>query len=275
MLTEKRNWSWLLIWAYNLLTLSIIHFLNQLELTGQWEKKLRLIAANNYNPAAFIQEMKDMTDKLITEVRMSTAKSKIDVSHIPDKSYGKKGRSSRYKKPKSPSTRISKQAKPKPSSKKKSVAEHSCPKCKTGVLIKGKSAYGCSQWKSGCDFTLPFNFMGKKISDNQYIRLLSKGSTVNLKGFKKGSTKIDGLIRFDDKHQLVLEQAKQNPAVQEKETLACPRCKKGHVIKGKTAYGCSAWQSGCDFRFPFSKVKELAKGKSITKEMVKQILYSE
>lgn len=248
--------------------------LKSAELTGQWEKKLKLIATNNYNPAAFIQEMRDMTDGLITEVRMSTTKSKIDVSHIPNKTYGKKGRSSKYKKPKPASKSLSKQSKPKPSSKKKSVAENSCPKCKAGVLIKGKTAYGCSRWKSGCDFTLPFSFMGKKISDNQYLRLLSKGSTVNLKGFKQGSTKINGLIRFDEKHQLVLEQAKKSPTVQEKETLVCPRCKKGHVIKGKTAYGCSAWQSGCDFRFSFTKIKELAKGKSITKEVVKQILYS-
>ena len=39
-------------------------------------------------------------------------------------------------------------------------------------------------FKSGCDFILPFNFNEKKISEKQFIRLLKKGSTVNLKGFK-------------------------------------------------------------------------------------------
>jgi DNA topoisomerase-3 len=32
-----------------------------------------------------------------------------------------------------------------------------CPKCGKGRLIKGKTAYGCSNWKSGCDFRIPFN----------------------------------------------------------------------------------------------------------------------
>ena len=31
----------------------------------------------------------------------------------------------------------------------------------------------------------------------------------------------------------------------------CPICGKGTVIKGKTAYGCSEWKSGCTFRKPF------------------------
>ena len=32
---------------------------------------------------------------------------------------------------------------------------------------------------------------------------------------------------------------------------SCPLCGKGTVIKGKTAYGCSEWKSGCTFRKPF------------------------
>ena len=30
----------------------------------------------------------------------------------------------------------------------------------------------------------------------------------------------------------------------------CPRCGKT-VIKGKTAYGCSGWKEGCDYRRTF------------------------
>lgn len=32
-----------------------------------------------------------------------------------------------------------------------------CPKCGVGRVIKGNSAYGCSEWKKGCDFRSPFN----------------------------------------------------------------------------------------------------------------------
>ena len=32
-----------------------------------------------------------------------------------------------------------------------------CPLCGKGRIIKGKNAYGCSSWKEGCKFVLPFN----------------------------------------------------------------------------------------------------------------------
>ncbi len=31
----------------------------------------------------------------------------------------------------------------------------------------------------------------------------------------------------------------------------CPVCGKGHIIKGRTAYGCDRWKEGCGFRQPF------------------------
>ena len=33
----------------------------------------------------------------------------------------------------------------------------------------------------------------------------------------------------------------------------CPECGKGHIIKGKTAYGCDRWREGCTFRLPFKQ----------------------
>lgn len=35
-------------------------------------------------------------------------------------------------------------------------------------------------------------------------------------------------------------------------SIACPKCKKGQIIKGKNALGCSDWEKGCDFQVPFS-----------------------
>ena len=35
-----------------------------------------------------------------------------------------------------------------------------------------------------------------------------------------------------------------------KEGDVCPLCGQGHIIKGKTAYGCSRWKEGCTFRAP-------------------------
>lgn len=33
----------------------------------------------------------------------------------------------------------------------------------------------------------------------------------------------------------------------------CPICGKGHIVKGKTAYGCDRWREGCTFRMPFKQ----------------------
>ena len=32
----------------------------------------------------------------------------------------------------------------------------------------------------------------------------------------------------------------------------CPKCRKGTLLKGKTAYGCSRWKENCTFRLPFA-----------------------
>ena len=37
-----------------------------------------------------------------------------------------------------------------------------CPKCSTGTILKGKTAYGCSDYKNGCDFVFSFNDIRKK-----------------------------------------------------------------------------------------------------------------
>ena len=31
-----------------------------------------------------------------------------------------------------------------------------CPLCGKGTIIKGKTAYGCSEWKNGCTYRKPF-----------------------------------------------------------------------------------------------------------------------
>lgn len=222
--------------------------LKSAELTGMWEKQLKDIEKGTYSAAQFIANMKKMVDALVYEVRSEAQRANI--SHI--KTVQK--------------SEIKKEIK-----KKAGIISETCPKCKSGHIIKGKSAFGCSDYKNGCRFVLPFKFKDKKISEKQYIRLLQKGSTVNLKGFKTEVGEIEGLIRFDDQFKLILEPKKaikkENPDV-----LTCPKCKKGTVIKGKTAYGCSRYKEGCTFRFSFDDVRQKAVGKKMSKELVYSIL---
>ena len=231
--------------------------LKSAELTGRWEKRLKEIERGEFNAGTFIKNMKAMVDELVYEVRSNT--SKVRISH---------------------ETAIASETKQTVKSKttsKKEVAGKACPKCKKGQLLKGSSAFGCSEYNKTCDFTLPFEFLGKKISENQLIRLLDKKSTTNLKGFTTETGKIEGLVRFDADFKFKLEPKKDvtSSAVekpQQSDTITCPKCKKGTVLKGKTAYGCSEYKSGCDFIFTFENIKKIANGKPLTKDLVLKII---
>jgi DNA topoisomerase-3 len=37
-----------------------------------------------------------------------------------------------------------------------------CPKCATGTILKGKTAYGCSHYKQGCNFMYSFAKLREK-----------------------------------------------------------------------------------------------------------------
>lgn len=82
------------------------------------------------------------------------------------------------------------------------------------------------------------------------------------------------MLRFNDQFGLVLEKPKTSQQKNKKETLSCPKCKTGQIIKGKTAYGCSRWKEGCHFKYLFSDIKIKAKGKKLSKDFVKKILLS-
>ncbi|MFT4983727.1 MAG: DNA topoisomerase-3 [Flavobacterium sp.] len=225
------------------------------ELTGSWEKQLKDIEKGTFTAAAFINNMKRMVDALVNEVRNETTRANI--SHVGI---------------------VQKQEVKVEKKKVTGIATEVCPKCKKGTLIKGKLAYGCSNYKAGCDFVLPYTYAEKKISENQYIRLLQKGSTVNLKDFKTDSGTVDGLLRFDENFKLKLEPKKiaaPTPPKENKapsESLPCPKCQKGIVIKGNTAYGCSHYKTGCNFKVTFDIVREKLKTQKPTKELVYKIL---
>jgi DNA topoisomerase-3 len=220
--------------------------LKSAELTGQWEKKLKEIERGEYKAGTFINGMKKMVDQLVYEVRTEQVNTRISAEN-------------------------NKKLLKKTIKKKDSIQIITCPKCNKGNIVKGKKAYGCSNYKNGCDFILPFEFKGKKISENQYIRLLKKGETVVLKGFQSETGKIKAKVSFDNNFNLIL---KNNPSdkVNINNKIICPKCKKGNIIKGKTAYGCSNYKKGCEYKFTFDEIRQRANGKKITKELVIEIL---
>lgn len=44
---------------------------------------------------------------------------------------------------------------------------------------------------------------------------------------------------------------KRAPAIKSLEAIACPECGKGHILKGRAAYGCSRYAEGCGLRLGF------------------------
>lgn len=148
--------------------------LKSAELTGQWERKLRLIEKGEYAMETFKQELIQMVIDLTIEVKSSQHKI---ITILPDAPL----QSEKDEKPKKDSK--PKEAKPKEPKKAVVMEELQCPKCKTNLLKKGNTAYGCTNF-AVCGFKIPFEVMGKKLSDKQITDLVSKGKTSKIKGLQ-------------------------------------------------------------------------------------------
>ncbi len=83
------------------------------------------------------------------------------------------------------------------------VKELKCPSCKSGIIIKGKTAYGCNNFNN-CKVRIPFEYMGKVLTQNQLEQLVEKGETSEIKGFiQADGTKINGRLSFDEMYNIV------------------------------------------------------------------------
>ena len=161
--------------------IGIIHeeLLKSAELTGRWEKKLREIERHQYDAQTFIAELKQMVTDIINTVRNDHSNRQVAVTTEEDlKKKTKKVAPSNTPSPTSsnapagfqPSPRAGRSSKSrkaqslKPKTTEQVKAEHNpdeiigmpCPLCHEGHIIKGKTAYGCSRWKEGCTYRLPF-----------------------------------------------------------------------------------------------------------------------
>ena len=254
--------------------------LKSVELTGQWEKQLRDIEAGQHSAGAFIAAMKTMVQKLVRQVKAESGTRRIAAA-APEKTYSKNRRRSNGGGPKkAPFGKVAMRKKTgqpsAPPGSKTAITDLTCPKCSVGKILRGKAAFGCSRYTAGCDFRLPFVFRGKKLSDNQVRRLVSKGSTVNLKGFEGAAGKVEGKVVLSKTGDPTFEPKGGRRATTNDVTVpACPKCQRGKVLKGKTAYGCSRYAAGCDWRLPFTEVLAKAKGRTVTKALVRQIIRGE
>lgn len=138
--------------------IQIIHeeLLKSAELTGIWENKLRQIESKKYEAKTFLEELKQMVTEVVNNVLRDNSNRHITIQEVV-KEEVKKETKKRERKPAAPKAK--KEAMPKvetPISNQDKWVGKPCPVCGKGTIIKGKAAYGCSEWKAGCTFRKTF-----------------------------------------------------------------------------------------------------------------------
>jgi len=138
--------------------------LKSAELTGDWERKLRLIEKGEYQLDVFKQELFQMVRELTDDVIFNSHRRVIQI--IPEGTVVEKPKVERA--PRKPKEKIE-------------LDSLDCPKCRANKLMKGKAAIGCSNFKQ-CGFKIPFELLGKKLTESQLLDLIQKGKTGQIKG---------------------------------------------------------------------------------------------
>jgi DNA topoisomerase-3 len=166
------------------------------ELTGIWERKLRLIEKGEYPKETFKQELIQMVIDLTVEVKTATYKIITVAVDAPAKKEKEKESADKPKK----------EAKPAAPKKTVAIEEQQCPKCKSHPLKKGNTAYGCANFKV-CGFKVPFEVFGKKLTDKQLTDLLTKGKTGKAKGWRVAGSadEIEGKLKLNGAYELEIE----------------------------------------------------------------------
>lgn len=139
--------------------------LKSAELTGLWEKKLRQIEKGSYEARTFLEELKQMVNQIVINVLSDQSGRSITIEQ-------KKAEEEKPKKSKA--TSASKEAgekKPRKPRKKAVPAPAVCPICHKGTLLRGKTAYGCSEYKNGCTFRLDYATFGADLTDEQLAQI--------------------------------------------------------------------------------------------------------
>lgn len=139
--------------------------LKSAELTGLWEKKLRQIEKGSYEARTFLEELKQMVNQIVINVLSDQSGRSITIEQ-------KKAEEEKPKKSKATSTsKEAREKKPRKPRKKSVSAPVVCPICHKGTLLRGKTAYGCSEYKNGCTFRLDYATYGADLTDEQLAQI--------------------------------------------------------------------------------------------------------
>ena len=129
--------------------------LKSCELTGIWEKKLRDIEHQTYDAQQFIEELKQQVTEIVNDVMRDASNRRVTV--LSDSEIKSKKTSATKEQPAANKPTKKRTAKkPKALKPDDSIIGQPCPLCGKGHIIKGKTAYGCSDYQN-CSWRLPFD----------------------------------------------------------------------------------------------------------------------
>lgn len=142
---ERKN---LVATATGIELIDIIHeeLLKSCELTGIWEKRLRDIEHKKDDAADFINGLKQQVTEIVNDVLRDNTNRRVTI--LTDEDLKKKKKTTKKK------TTTAKADNKKADD---SIIGTTCPVCGKGTIIKGKTAYGCSNWRNGCTYRVDFN----------------------------------------------------------------------------------------------------------------------
>lgn len=134
-------------------------------MTAKWELYLKKIGEGKATQESFVENTTKFIEKLIEEVPGQMGNKKM-VDSIDE------------------------------SNKLDSVG--TCPVCKKGQLNDRKTFYGCSEYNSGCKFSISKKILDKKLTQKNINDLIGKGITSKIKGFKsKAGKSFEAQLKID------------------------------------------------------------------------------
>ena len=130
--------------------------LKSAELTGIWEKKLRDIEARKYDAGLFLEELKEQIKTIVNSVLADNSNRRVTIMSDADLKKKMAPKAEQAPKPKIKKKPANNQQQTSNNQQTDEYVGKPCPVCGQGTIIKGKTAYGCSRWREGCNFRKPF-----------------------------------------------------------------------------------------------------------------------
>ena len=153
---ERKN---LVATATGIELIDTIHeeLLKSCELTGIWEKRLRDIEHKKDDAADFINGLKQQITEIVNDVLRDNSNRRVTTLSEEDLKKKKATKKKATTKKKSEDQTVAPATTQPAAQNNDPLVGTTCPVCGKGTIIKGKTAYGCSRWREGCNFRKPFD----------------------------------------------------------------------------------------------------------------------